>query len=126
MVFRRRRDLFSSNYSFQGVRCGRPPFGKRGGQGLTPPPAMFPRGAFTFFAPKYSMSFLPKLASLSSQLYGGKTRERAWPPARRSGSGSSALFIGLEVTPEGHLVLQPWLSMPSLPGFRGVDGGPIC
>ena len=66
VAFRRRRGLLSSKYSSEGVRCGRPPFGKQGGQGLTPPPAMSSRGDFTFLAPKSSWSFLPELASLSS------------------------------------------------------------
>ena len=61
-----------------------------------------------------------ELTSLSSSPYGGETRERAWPPTRRSGSGSSVLFVGLEVTPEGHLVLQSWLSMSGLLGTRGA------
>ena len=52
----------------------------------------------------------------------GETRERAWPPAGRSGSMSTAPSAGLEVTPEGHLVLQPWLSMACLCGTRGADG----
>ena len=83
---------------------------------------MSPHGAFTFLAPKFSRSFLYELASLSSSPYGGETRERAWPPAGRSGSGSSALFAGLGVTPEGHLVLQLWLSMSRLSDTRGADG----
>ena len=83
---------------------------------------MSPLGSFTSLAPKSSRSFQPELASLSLPRYGGETRERAWPPAGRSGPGSSALPAVLGVTPGGHPVLQPWLSMPCLSGTRGAGG----
>ena len=50
---------------------------------------------------------------------------RVRPPVGRSGPGSSALPAVLGVTPGGHPVLQPWLSMPCLSMYPwGRRGGP--
>ena len=56
----------------------------------------------------------------------GETRERAWPPAGRSGSGSSTLFAGLEVTPKVTWSFSRGCRCRACPIPVGQIGWPTC
>ena len=90
-----------------GIRCGRPPLGKWGGQGLTPPPTMSPLYAFVFLAPKYSRSFQQELARLSSSPV--RRLDPGGEPGLLPGvrvPGTSTSSAGLRVTLKGHPVFS--------------------